>query len=505
MKIPGLILLFVLSSATALAEKFHIMEGGIDDPSRDGKTWETSWASLAFACEQTPDDGNPHTIVVRAGTYEATRTAYPKSGTTITGEGAFGKKGSHIVASPDWPLLDEFKPDDPPAEEFLISFRKQNGITIKKMSLSSRAEHRITGGILATASKKLLFEELRFEDFRWSGLFANVCEDIEVGRSHFENASTDKMRHWGGHLRSRYLKNAEIHNNRIIGRVGGGYGYKAGGHTNARIHHNFIDIKNGFGIESAHENEYGVEIDHNWINHCISIPKGGQASDPNTRGFEYSFWIHHNFLSHSYTIEGPRNHLIFEKNYVNVSSPNGRIYTHHGGINNGPVIIRQNVIENVDRALIWMNNGLAENIYVYNNSIFCADAGNRTGTLLGTPRSERMNNWVFQNNLVVSAWSKPRAIATENPDILTKMKISNNLFLNSHQFPAEGNHSGIDPGVKREGEKPGPFWEPASAESFVVDKGVDVGIPFTGKAPDIGAFEWGEAPWMLEKIPKPRF
>ncbi|MEO0446219.1 MAG: right-handed parallel beta-helix repeat-containing protein, partial [Verrucomicrobiota bacterium] len=457
------------------------------------------------ACEQVPEDGGEHTIFLRAGTYVATRTAHPKSSTTITGEGAGGKKGTYLVASKDWPLSDEFKGDAPPEEEHLISFKKQSTIRIQNLSLLSDPEHRITGGIYATASKGLVFEGLRLRDFRWNGVFLNVCQEVDLGHCHFEDTSVEKMRYWGGQIRTRYLTSSEIHNNRIIGRNGGGYGYKAGGHTDVRIHHNFIDHKKGFGIESAHENEYGVEIDHNWINNCISIPKGGQASDPNGKGFPYSFWIHHNVLSHSYTIEGPRNHLIFEHNWVNVSSPNGRIYTQHGGTNHGPVTIRYNVIENVDRALVWMNNGLAENISVYHNTIFAADAGVRTGRLIGAGKPERFDNWTFKNNLVVAAWSQPRAIASADPEVLAKMSVEGNLFINCTEIPeGEKNFKDMDPGLVREGEKPSAFYAPVSAESFVVDRGVDVGQPFEGSAPDIGAFEFGREPWVLEGIPRPR-
>ncbi|QDU10595.1 right-handed parallel beta-helix repeat-containing protein [Gimesia aquarii] len=499
------IIMVVFGTSSVFAEKYHVQMNGRDDPARDGKTWETAWASLAFACEQTPADGQPHQIVIRTGTYHVTRTAFPKSNTTIVGEGARGKKGSHLIASNTWKLSEEFKPDQPPAQEHVIAFRDKENIAIRKLSISSNPEHRITGGIWATASKGLKIEQVAFKDFRWNGIYLNVCQEIDLGHCQFEDCSTNKMRHWGGHIRSRYLTNANIHHNRIKGRTGGGYGYKAGGHTNARIHHNFIDIKGGFGIESAHENEYGVEIDHNWINQCISIPKGGQAADPNTREFEYSFWIHHNFLSHSYTIEGPRNHLIFEHNYVNTSSPNGRVYTHHGGINHGPVTIRYNVIENVDRALIWMNNGLAENIFVYNNSIFCADAGNRTGTLLGVSKPERLNNWVFKNNLVIAAWSQPRRIVwKEHAEILAKMDVKHNLFVNCLAVP-QGNLENEDPGLIREGQKPSPFWTSKDAESFVVDRGVNVGLPFEGEKPDIGAFEFGVEPWKLENIPQPRW
>ncbi|MEM0968249.1 MAG: hypothetical protein AAGJ31_02770, partial [Verrucomicrobiota bacterium] len=172
---------FLLIPWSLEAAKFHVQEGGVDDPSRDGKTWETAWASLAFACEQVPEDGGEHTIFLRAGTYVATRTAHPKSSTTITGEGAGGKKGTYLVASKDWPLSDEFKGDAPPEEEHLISFKKQSTIRIQNLSLLSDPEHRITGGIYATASKGLVFEGLRLRDFRWNGVFLNVCQEVDLG------------------------------------------------------------------------------------------------------------------------------------------------------------------------------------------------------------------------------------------------------------------------------------------------------------------------------------
>ncbi|MEM7697631.1 MAG: hypothetical protein AAF236_04415 [Verrucomicrobiota bacterium] len=496
----GFALLFLVGSLKA--DKFHIMEGGVDDPSRDGKTWETSWATLAFACEQTPDDGEPHTILIRAGTYVAERTAYPKSNTTILGEGRGGERMSRIVASSEWELVDEFKPDSPLEDEHLIAFKKKENITIKNLALASEPEHRITGAISATASKGLVFVGLGLRDFRWSGIFLNVCQDVDLGDCRFDDCSTDKMRHWGGNIRTRYLKNSRIHHNRIRQVTGGGYGYKAGGHTDVRIDHNIFDIKHGFAIESAHENEYGVEIDHNYLSHCISIPKGGQAADPTEKGYAYSFWIHHNYSTHSYTIEGPRNHLIFEHNHVYISHNNGRCYTHHGGLNDGPVTIRHNVFENVDRALVWMNQGRANNIFVYNNTVLLADAAERSGPILGAGNPERFKNWQFKNNLVIAPYGRPRRVHPNRDDLTALIEIENNLFINCLDVP-DGNFTDTDPGLAQEDAKPSPFYLPVDASSFVVDKGVDVGLPFEGEAPDIGAFEFGAEPWHLGETRRP--
>jgi hypothetical protein len=282
--------------------------------------------------------------------------------------------------------------------------------------------------------------------------------------------------------------------------IGGGYGYKGGGHVGVRIHHNYVDVSGGFAIESAHENEFGVEIDHNYLTRCISIPKSGQGADPDSRGYEYSFWIHDNYLTDSYTVEGPRNHLRLSHNYIHVERPNGRIYTHHGGINHGPVWIHHNVIENVDRALVWMNNGLAENIYIYNNTIFCADAGRRTGALLGAYSGDRLGNWVFKNNVVIAAWSQSRKLFPDQRGVPEKINATHNLCINVTGVP-EGNYADVDPGLRREGDKPWHFYLPAGEGSPVVDRGEDVGFPSKGKAPDIGAFELGEERPLME-IPR---
>ena len=228
----------------------------------------------------------------------------------------------------------------------------------------------------------------------------------------------------------------------------------------------------------------------------ISIPKSGQGENPNNKGFEYSFWIHHNFLTDSYAIEGPRNHLRLSHNYIRIEDTGGNVYTQHGGKNNGPVWIHHNVIENVDRGLVWVNRGDAKNIYVYNNTVTFADAGDRAGAILSAPnRDSRDNNnienWVARNNVFIAPVSQPRKLFRENgadPDIAA----TDNLMVNVANVPA-GNSVDIAPRFLKEGDRPWPFYTPADVDSPLVDRGTDVGLPFLGAAPDIGAYELGQS------------
>ncbi|MEM9479855.1 MAG: hypothetical protein AAGA58_09410 [Verrucomicrobiota bacterium] len=485
--------------STLHADSFHVAPDGKDEAGRGSKS--KPWASLAFACEQVPE--GKHAIHLAPGDYLATRTAYAKSGFTIIGRKQYGKDRTRLMASKDWPLGDA--PVEGKADEYLISFEKAENVTIKNLAFVSDPEHRINGAIRAFRSTGVTLKELAIEEFRWAGIHAEILTDLTITHCRLHNASTDRSRYWGGLIRAKYLKNAEIAHCRITSDTGGGYGYKGGGHTGMRFHHNFVDVKGGFAFESPHENEFGVEIDHNYLTKCMSIPKGVQSPDPNQRGFEHTFHIHHNYLTDSYTIEGPRNHLRVNNNWIRIAKPNGRVYTHHGGTNEGPIWFHHNVVENVDRSLIWMNNGIASGIHIYNNTIVCADAGPRTGFVLGVGSGEKLGEegWSFKNNVVVAAWSQARKLFREENGVPEKIDATHNLLINVTNPPAE-NLSGVDPGFMKTDEKPTPFYLPASQESAVVDQGIDVGFTHHGDAPDLGAFEFGVEPWKLEGIPKPR-
>ena len=377
-----------------------------------------------------------------------------------------------------------------PVEEYLVALRNSKNVTIRDMSFASDPGHQISGAFHCSSLSHVKFLNLHIAEYRWAGIHINKGNNIEIGNCIIRHASTVRCKHQGGLIRTKWIKDSRIHHNQIIGKKGGGYGYKAGGHENVRIDHNYIST-GYFAIESAHEHEFGVEIDHNYLTRCMSIPKSNNSANPKERGYDYSFWIHDNYLTDSYTIEGPRNYLIFEDNYVKIEKKGGRVYTHHGGRNNGPVVIRRNVIENVDRSFIWMNEGLAEGIEVTNNTVICAVAGENKGSIFGAYSGDRLNGWVARNNVFIAPESEPRSVRPTQRGVSEKIEITHNLFVNFKGVP-EGNFEGETPGFKATGEKPWPYYTPADGKSFLVDRGMDTGFPFEGKAPDLGAYELGK-------------
>ena len=474
---------------------YYVSTTGVDSAERDGLSWQTAWNSLAYASDRVPE-GN-HTIQLSSGKFVATKTARPKSGVTIAGMGRSGNNTTQIVASANWPLSADPSDDSSTLNEYLIAFRGAQGITIRDLALASEPKHRITGAIYASGSENIILHDLTVKDFRWAGLDLERSEGLNIYNNHIENASTDKFRFQNGMIRTRFIKNSEIHHNTIVSTVGGGYGYKGGGHENVRIDHNSFNLVRGFAIESAHENEFGVEIAYNSANQTISIPKGGQGEDPNNKGYDYSFWIHHNFLTDSYTIEGPRSYLRLSDNYIRIEDKGGNVYTQHGGDNDGPVWIYNNVIENVDRGLVWVNQGVAKNIYVYNNTVTLANAGDRAGAILSAPKqSNRSNdgsdssNWVVRNNIFMAPASQPRELFRDN-GTNRDITADSNIMVNIAGVPS-GNYINVDPGFLKKDDRPWPFYAPANANSPLVDHGTEVGLPFSGSAPDIGAYELGQ-------------
>ncbi|MGF1523918.1 MAG: right-handed parallel beta-helix repeat-containing protein [Leptolyngbyaceae cyanobacterium] len=467
---------------------YYVATTGVDAAERDGLSWETAWRSLAYASDRVPE-GN-HTIQLGAGTFVATETAYVKSGVTIRGRGSEGTAGTRIVAASNWPLAADPEESGDVLNEYLMVLQNAQDITIQNLALTSEPGHRITGAVYAFGSERITLRDLTVKDFRWVGLQVERSDYVKIHDNYIENASTEHFRINNGLIRTRFIKHSEIYNNTIISTIGRGYGYKGGGHENVQIHHNSFTLDRGFAIESAHENEFGVEISHNFANQTISIPRGRQGADPNNRGYDYTFWIHHNVLTDSYTIEGPRNHLRLSHNYIRIDDTGGNVYTHHGGTSNGPVWIHHNVIENVDRGLVWMNRGVAENIYVYNNTVTLADAGDRAGAILSAPNRDglsNLNNWVAKNNIFIAPNRQPRRLVQAN-GTANKMTVTDNITVNVLDVP-EGNYADIEPEFRGSGDRPWPFYAPANQNSSIVDQGVDVGLPFLGTAPDLGAYE----------------
>lgn len=471
------------------AETYHVDPAGSDAPERDGLTAATAWRTLAFACERVA--AGAHTIRLAPGTHVASVTARPKSGLAIVGAGRDGANATVVIADHQWKLASTLSGMGDPGE-YLISLPKQQGVSIRDLTFASPETHQITGAIAIRDGGGHQLERLGFRFFRWNAVHIHLAGKLVIADCTFHECSRDALEHRGGYLRTRWINHTEIRGCVFTGSKGKGYGYKGSGHERVRFHHNHIDVDAEFSFESAHDNEYGLEIDHNHLTRCISVPKPGQGGDPAKRGCTYSVHIHHNLLTDSYTVEGPRNHLRIDHNWIRIAKPGGRVYSQHGGDNDGPVLIDHNVIENVDRAVVWKDRGRALGIRLLNNTIICApDAQDRAGPLIDAFKAEDIDGWEVRNNLIIAHASQPRRLAHAKATSGPKITYSNNRMVNIIDAPV-GQAITTVPGFTAMGDKPWPYYAPL-VNGPLVDAGSDVGLPFSGKAPDIGAYEVDEA------------
>ncbi len=489
---------------------YFVTVSGVDSENRDGLTAATAWKSLAYACERVPAGDNQ--IKLGAGTFIETHTSYPKNGISIVGSGMSGSDATQVVASADWVITgtpSEFNYTNyiiaaTPFEITPGSFELGRDITIRDIDLRSSPNHLLDGAIYMRDVYDLALFNLHIEDFRWTAMRLAFDTGVEVRDCELINVNTTGDPFFPGDIYTAFIEDAVFHDITFINNLNPdpsirgieGAGYKGGGHENVKIYNcSFMEDGQGFDIEIPFEKEYGVEIYNCKFDAAISIPFSRETrlpeDDPNTRGFPYSFWIHDNYITTPYAIEGPRNHLLLTDNFFNVKGIDGRIYTQFGGSTDGPIWIYNNVARNVDRSFIWKTDGRLDSVKVYNNTVYFADAEERAAAMLDV--YDNAKGWEVKNNIFVAAESQPRALGggvgcPSCTDI--EVDFENNLVLNTTDEVPAGNFTGQDPGLFLSGEKPFPYYRPASASSFVVDKGVNVGLPFEGSAPDIGAYEY---------------
>ena len=528
----GALLALTLGGPLA-ADDYFVDPAGSDDA--DGRTRATAWASVERAADAVP--AGEHRIRLAPGDYPLARTVALKGGVTLVGANLQwdrkrpdAPRFSVLHPGPDWPRADFanfIKPPDNTPDQYLLRAAKHaRGVTVREVRLRGTvaegdAEIRATGGFHADQAENLTLEGLDVREFRLSGLRLLYCSDLRVAGCRVHNASTEKAPHgngksrWGGLIWTAWPKRALFEDCRVTSDAVRGYGFKGGGSDGCRITRCVVEGQY-FAIEHPHEHEFGLEIDHCRLGGCISVPKGGGQTDPTKRGHDRSVHIHHNYLTDSYTVEGPRGYLEFAHNWVHVEKPGGRCYTHHGGENRGPVLIHHNLFENVDRSLVWMNTGYFAGLKFYNNTVSAADAGGRSGYLFDSYTADRLDDWEVKNNLIVAAWSRPRRLLPDRNGVSGKIELGRNLFVNLTDVPpAAGTLTPADlPGgapystLIREGDKPAPFYRPTDAASPVVDAGEDVGLPFAGDAPELGAFEFVpegsdyDDPWADWALPK---
>jgi len=178
--------------------------------------------------------------------------------------------------------------------------------------------------------------------------------------------------------------------------------------------------------------------------------------------------------------------LIVENNIITSSSSNSGIIISSGadppgGIQINNVVVRNNIIfNNKDYGIYIRYGGTNENIEIYNNTLY----NNGGGIYINGSVADSIT---VHNNIFVS--NSSGNINAHNVNTLT---ISHNLYWKPTLVePGTADDHAVyqDPLFVNINE--GDFR--LQADSPAIDAGVDVGLPFNGRAPDLGAYEYGSS------------
>lgn len=496
-------LALVLMAGSAMATIYHVSPNG-NDSTGDGSAAKP-WKTLASAAEQVRA-GEGHVIRLAAGTFNETRTANIPVGVTV--EGA-GKDRTIIKSSLGGWLINLSSNSFENGNQSLRGFRIDGN--------SRQLDH----GILVSRRHNVKIHDLHIQGIEDVGIQvqgqgsnltsppAQWVNNLEIYRVTLVNTSKDfpERKHSSGAIMLGHVSNAKIHDNII--RENQGYGIKFlndGWIRRSQIYNNDIVVPT---VDQSWTCDIAIELWNitedckvydNKANSWFSFVRGNKGSG--TRSL-HVYNNHISFPNLSSTMMAIEIASLSDVEINNNFIQRGRFgiglwkQRPDAPANVANIKIHHNVIvDNPGGHGIMMTGADSniQNVQVYNNVI----DGQKSAITMNPPNAgARINNVHIANNVFMNG---ERALSTMGAGgNITKITMQQNVMHRvSTNFVEWGGKTGTtlgtnfsqDPQLTGEGVKPYPFYKPASDKSFVVNRGIDVGLPFSGGAPSIGAYDY---------------
>ncbi len=319
------------------------------------------------------------TIEIPAGTFEIDAPLELKAGMTLKGA---GMDKTILTHSAGWKPSTQTLPDPEmktagmDTQAYLIRLKdKAANITISDLTLRGPQLH---GAIYGWENANAHFHHLRIKETLWTGirtfLLKNAkiqdCEFIDSGGRWERGQPGVKGGITGGAIFSIWMADTEISHNRFVrtrsGKAEEFYGIKGRQGKRCHIHHNTIEVN--FSIEFPFEGDEDMEIDHNVCHGTLSIPKHAGGAIPKSGR---TFFIHHNWMRDSYSIEFVRNGVEISHNLFDFDpqKDGGNLISSFGqAAAPGPASFHDNLVNNPGRGVIWINE-VFNNLEIRNNHI----------------------------------------------------------------------------------------------------------------------------------------
>jgi len=331
---------------------------------------------------------------------------------------------------------------------------------------------------------------------------------------------------------------AEIHHNTVTNA-------KLYAHTiaGAKIHHNIINNTKQDRSGVGHTSYWWSAVDfsyneihmlnNKWANIAVEVWEiqndskfhdnkidGWVSLLMNTKGINtpYSYEIYNNDFS-SNIINGGISEALELSSYVsNVRIANnyfcntGSNQTYKRGIGIwglGPIkeiLISNNVFYNINGTAIEINSTLytgadravIDNVYIYNNVFDKMQAGTSSAVLLSNDGSSGDIHGIFiKNNIITNAsygvdfWPFP-------PKTMSGNVYSHNVITQATGHVRDRGSSTFTigtaykfvPAILASGDRWKDYYQPNGSTSNLIGQGTPVGLPYSGKAPDIGPYQF---------------
>ena len=273
------------------------------------------------------------------------------------------------------------------------------------------------------------------------------------------------------------------------------------------IHNNTIDTYSGdancFTIEMYNFCD-DSQIRNNILNGPLSLNGGLQtriaSSDWNLKihdnTFDMSAWTEETFVEASHNwLDFYDNYIIGNPTYVRGVGIWTTNYLTSSSVNH--VTIRSNVIYNTAETSIYISKDAVsyDDINIYNNIVDTVNTISWGGLGISVIGNATVTNLEIHNNIVLncdSYWLYLQSGVTNAP--CTYNYRYGNGQTNNHWDGGSGNTISTntleDPDINASGDRPDPYYLASSGSANIVDAGVDVGFPYNGSAPDVGAYEY---------------
>lgn len=383
------------------------------------------------------------TVVIESGVYALPGPLQPKEGMTIRGAGA----GETVLCTADsWDPGVDGLPDratdhtSANREAYLFDLGSgTNEVTISDMTLTGPQLH---GAAYGNDCDYLTLRNLVVRDFLWSGIRTWRMDRASIHDVEFINAG-GKFGVTGGGIYATWMKFSAIYDNTFI-RLDGApnfYGIKGRQFKHTRLHHNTIRV--GFSIELPHENDHTVEIDHNYLDGAVSIPKGhGGGSVPQSG---YTFNIHHNYFTRSYSLEWPRNAVEVHHNLFDFDpeQDGGNLisnFSRHAAP--GPTSFHNNLVRNPGRGILWNRGPYNRFSFRHNHVQTGTTSTPRTEGLFGLPQETDFSTIEISDN-IIECIGLPRPLLRKHGH--SEAMIRNNTLVNVSDADAYENPATEEP------------------------------------------------------------